>query len=455
MRWPAGARWLEPLTLDLIKDTPIDTLVVPFGAAAQDLRPLLDEARRRGLALVALVESSAGQVAARSAGFDAVAAPQVAQGMIPWTPRGEMPRGSAAPVLAVTGSVWPSVRASNTDRWAGGAGAASADAGPTGVPWVDTNGWFIQMARVLAPGKGIWIVVDPPEKQTTLRAETYALAVADAAAYGGRWVVTLDEGFASGIAAADASALGDWKALAGALRFFAARQHWSGYQPISIVGILSDFHGDNEFVSTEILNLISRRQVPFRVIEKSAVRAGSLDGLKAIIYSDQELPAAPLRKQLLAFVEAGGLLICPKGSAPLASGPSVPGAHGRFQVYKAGSGRIAVSTEDQIDPYVCAGDAHFLLGRRQDLVRIWNPGASNSYYAGPVAGRGSAILEVVSYTRRPVSDMSVYLSNPWRNARFLTLHSQQAQAVGPVKRPDGIEVHIPPFAVFCALELEG
>jgi hypothetical protein len=157
---------------------------------------------------------------------------------------------------------------------------------------------------------------------------------------------------------------------------------------------------------------------------------------------------------LLAFAQAGGLLVCTKGGASLASGPGVPGSHGRFQVHTAGSGRVAVSTEDQMDPYVCAGDVHMLLGRRQDLIRVWNPGAANAYYTAPAGGR-SALLEMVSYTRHQVSDMSVYLSKPWRSARFLTLNSQQAQAAGLVKRSDGIEVHIPPFAVFCALELEG
>jgi hypothetical protein len=455
MRWPTGARWLQPSALDLLKDTPIDSLVVTFSAAGQELKPLLDEARRRGIALVALIDGLAGLAAARAAGFDAIASPQAAQGVIPWTPRAGMPRDSAAPVLAVTGSVWPSVRTSNTERWAGGSGAAAAEAGPTGVPWVDSNGWFVQMARVLAPGKGIWIVAEPPAKLTNLRAETYALAVADAAAYGGRWVVTLDEAFASSLSAADAPALADWRALAAALRFFSAHHEWSTYRPLSALGILSDFHGDNEFLSTEILNLISRRQVPFRVLANSAQGAGSLEGLKAVIYADRELPAPPLRKQLLAFVQAGGLLVCPKGSASLASGPAVQGAHGRFQVYTMGSGRIAVSTQDQMDPFVCAGDAHILLGRRQDLIRIWNPGASSSYYASPAAGRGNALLQLLSYTRRPVSDMSVQLAHPWRSARFWTLGAQQAQAVDLIKKPAGVEVHIPPFAVFCALELEG
>ncbi len=453
MRWPAGDAWLRPAALDLLKDTPIDTLILPVAAAGQNSRALLDEARRRNIALVALTDGNSDPGAARAAGFDAVAAPKAAGSVIPWTPRGGMPRNSAAPVVAVTESVWPAVRSGRMGE--GEATAAPVQAGPTGLPWVDSNGWFIQMARILAPGKGVWIVADPPAKLTTLRGETYALAVADAAAYGGRWIVTLDEGFASSLSAADGSARADWKTLAGALNFFAARQQWSGYQPISVVGVVSDFHGDNEFLSTEILNLMSRRQVPFRVIEKSALRAGTLNGLKMIIYADGQLPAGTLRSEMEAFAKAGGLLVCPKACAALASGSAVTAAHGRFQVYTAGSGRIAVSTEDQMDPYVCAGDAQILMSRRLDQVRLWNLGAANTYYAGAASGRGGAVLQLLSYTRRPIADMSVQFARQWRAARFWTLGAEQAKPVELIQRPAGVEVRCPEFAVFCALELEG
>ncbi|HSW50304.1 MAG TPA: hypothetical protein VLH09_09030, partial [Bryobacteraceae bacterium] len=246
----------------------------------------------------------------------------------------------------------------------------------------------------------------------------------------------------------------DWKTLAGALKFFAAHQQWSAYQPIAVVGVVSDFHGDNEFLSTEILNLLSRRQVPFRVIEKSTVRAGTLDGLKLVIYADDQLPAGTLRAQLEAFAKAGGLLVATKPCAALASGPATAAAHGRFQVYTAGSGRIAVSTEDVMDPYVCAGDAQVLLSRRFDPVRLWNLGAANTYYAGPASGR-EGVLEVLNYTRRPVSDMSVQFARPWRSARFWTLGAGEAKPLELVQRPAGVEVHCPPFSVFCTLELGG
>jgi hypothetical protein len=450
MRWPAGARWFEPAALDLLKETPIDCLVVPWSAAsgAGSLRPFLSEAAKRELALVALADSAAGQAAARAAGFAAVASPEAGSGVIPWMPRAKMPRNSASPVLAVTESVWPSVKGGGEELR-----AAAREAGPTGVPWVDSNGWFIQMARVLAPDKGIWAVVDPPAKVLTLRGETYALAVADAAAYGGRWVLTLDDEFSTGLAGGDAAAQADWKKVAAALRFFAAHPEWNAYRSIASMGVVSDFEGANEYLSTETLNLVARRHVPYRVIEKSKVGPNSLAGLKVVCYTDEDAPAPALAKALVAFAQAGGLVVVSKKSASLATGPGVTASHGRFEVHTAGKGRIAVSTEPDIDPFMLVGDAHILLSRRQDLMRVWNPGAANSFYAAP-AGGAKAVLEILSYTRRPAQDMCVWLSRSWRSARMRTLGAGEPADVKLVPKPPGVEMNLPPFTLFCAIELE-
>ena len=453
MRWPTDPRWLALAALDVLKESPIDCLIVPWSPAGPDLRPFLGEAGRRGMALVALLPASADPAAALAAGFDAVTSSEAGQKRIPWTTRSAMPYSSTAPVLAATDNVWPSVKANRVEGWAGGAGAAAFEAGPTGVPWVDSNGYFIQMARALAPEKGIWIVADAPDKINGSRAEAYALAVADAVVYSGRWVLALDDAFAAELITGAGSGPADWKHVVESLRLFAAHQEWSAYRPFGCVGIVSDFRGDNEFLSGETLNLISRRHVPFKVLEKSKLRDDSFAGLKAIIYADGDLPDAALRKRFLAFTQAGGLLICPKSSASLASGPGVPDAHGRFAVTKLGSGRIAIATDDQIDPFLYVVDSHIMLGRRHDLVRIWNPGAANSYYAGSPDSR-KGLLQIISYTRRPVADMSVQLSMPWSSARFVTSGAADAAPLKPIKKSDAVEFNLPSFTVYCALELE-
>ena len=70
--------------------------------------------------------------------------------------------------------------------------AAGATAGPTSLPWVDSNGAVLQIARALAPDKTVWIDFDPPQ-EAKQAAEAYMLAVADAASYGAKWAISLDD----------------------------------------------------------------------------------------------------------------------------------------------------------------------------------------------------------------------------------------------------------------------
>ncbi len=201
LRWPSGWAASAP---DLLKSTPINCLVVgsqPGGEA------VLEAARRQGLAV---------------AGLEGEAPPGVK--VIPCAERSRLNWAAPEAVLAVKDAVWPGIPQ-----------GPSAGGGPTGVPWVDSNGWFIQLGRVRAPAKTLWMAVELPAKSAFLRAAAYELAVADAEAYGARWVVALDERLRAGLPAGNQEALGTWKRIAAALEFFKARRQWhasllSGYR---------------------------------------------------------------------------------------------------------------------------------------------------------------------------------------------------------------------------------
>ena len=100
LRWPDS--WKDPAALDLLKGTPIDYLVIPKTA---ELEPVRVRAQQLGLHL---------------------AVPGVA------------PEG-----VQIVKGAWPGVAMGR-----GGGGAAS---GPTGVPWVDSNGWQVRLQSVLHP----------------------------------------------------------------------------------------------------------------------------------------------------------------------------------------------------------------------------------------------------------------------------------------------------------------
>lgn len=419
MRWPAS--WRDPARLDLLKGTPINCLLMP----GEDRELHAVRERAAGIGLKCLT----------AAGADAPAAPQ----QVRILPRSTVDWRAADSILAVSECVWPAV--------AGGSGGAQA--GPTGVPWVDSNGWFVQLLRTLAPGKPLWLVFEPPEK-TVVRAEAYALAVADCEAYGGRWVIALD-------AAAESDATGARQALEAAgraLRFFEKQARWRAFVPRAVLGVLSDFAGENREVGYELLNLLARRPLPFRVLEKRPGAMPALTGLKAVVYPDQQAPEPPLRERLLAFVRSGGLLV----SGPHwggAEGVEAPGdVYGRFTVRRVGSGRLAVAKEELSDPYLAALDVHLLLGHEHDLVRLWNGGSLNVHYTAPEAG-GEALLQLVNYTtRRAAHPVTVGLTERYRAARFWRLDAATPEPLKIERAARGIELPLPEFSVYAAIELE-
>src|ERR1700683_2936428 len=135
MRWPAA--WRDGSALDLIKGSAIDFLLIEKGDEFESVRT---QARQAGLRIGVPDEAPSG-------------------------------------VTLVKGQ-WPGGRTARSD-------AGRVSAGPTGDPWVDSNGWQIQLAAALHADTAVWVNAPPPDN---LRASAgaYLIAVADSGAYCGR-----------------------------------------------------------------------------------------------------------------------------------------------------------------------------------------------------------------------------------------------------------------------------
>ena len=334
MRWPDT--WKDAASLDLVKGTGIDYLLIPKGSE------------------FAAVRARALQLGIRS---------------------GE-PDNAPDGVIILKGA-WPGV------QMVRGRGSSS---GPTGNPWVDSNGWAIRLNSALHPGQTAWVNA-PPATQAFITADSYLIAIADSAAYGGRWIVSLDAPLAQGLAAGKAASLASWKRLTATAGFFAAHQAWRDYNPVAVAGVVSDFAGDNADFSDELLNLMGRAGLHYRVLLKDKITAPSFESLRAVSYTDQTPPASELRRQIMNFVQAGGLLVAsPKwGEAPGSPLAGCPVAG--YSLRAVGKGRIALAESEPMDPYAWAADAALLVSHRYDLVRFWNSGAACSFYTKSPDGK--------------------------------------------------------------------
>jgi hypothetical protein len=397
LRWPAV--WTDPALLRLVKGAAINYLIVDGGPA---LRAVRERAREAGLHV--------GEPGAPPAGIRVI--------------KGE----------------WPGVRMTRTGA------VDETSAGPTGAPWVDSNGWKVRLEAARYPDSGFWVDA-PPKPSMNLMSHFCLIAIADAAVYGARWIITLDDVLARGIAGGDPKALAVWKTVVAASGFFAGRRAWADYAPKAVAGIVSDFGGVNEYFSQELLNLMARAGQQYRILLKD--RPVELAGLRAVVYADAEPPAPALREQVLRFVEAGGMLI----TVPAWGGEAGEAAHPRFTVRALGKGKVAASKEAPEDPYVFANDAAVLVSHRYDQVRIWNGGAVAAYCTqSPEAKR--TLAQLVFYADRGPDWGSVRVAGRYRRAVMMTVDRPAPRQVEMVAETDAVEIHMPPVSQYVALELE-
>jgi hypothetical protein len=307
--------------------------------------------------------------------------------------------------------------------------AAQADAGPTGKPWVDANGWIVELARALEPAREVWLDFAPP---AMARPEGYLLAAAEAEAYGAHWILP--------------SASPNNDALVAALEYFADHADWRDWETVAALGVVSDFRGANHFLATEFLNLAARRPLPCRILA-SPPEPGSL---RAIVVVEAGTISDDWRRKTTRFAEAGGLVIAPAGFFTATSGEMRLGYHTR----QVGRGEIAQPAAKWVDPYLLVNDAHFLLGREHDVFRLYNATSMNCHYAASADGR-RAVAHLLNYSLRPGSHpVTLATARRYRSARLYTLESPKAAAVAVESTRYGAEVGLPPFGPYAAIELE-
>lgn len=302
-------------------------------------------------------------------------------------------------------ALWPSVRVNRR---------GGEEAGPTGLPWVNANGWQIRMLQFRDATRGVLVDAKP---DANARPAAYVLQVADAMAYGATAVVNHTPE--------------SWPAVQQAIRFFLTHAEWWSWEPVAAVAVISEFAGEIEASAGECLNLLTRRQVGIRLTSPGDVTSLARVGAAAWVSS------APVPMETyLPWIRGGGTLI----------------VHGKGGTRVEGKGRVIERPEPWADYYAAAAGIHLALTRRTDVVRLWNAGSFNSFYqADPTGKRG--VLQLINYAgNRGSDDTSVWIARPWKKAVLTTFDKQTALKTTATN--GGIEIPLPALGVYAAIELE-
>jgi len=414
MRWPS--QWRDSSTLQRLSNTPINCLLIE---GPDPLRSVVEQAQKNGIRVIHGTSELSG--------------------------------------ITVVQGEWPGIRLSRSG------GRNTASSGPTGLPWVNSNGWEIRLVAALNPKSTIWVDVTPKDPSVS-----YQLCVADVAACGGNWIISLDDQLAAGIERGDAEPMETWKGLVESVEFFATHNDWPSYGGSAVVGVLSSFSGEDKALSWEVVKLLNRTTEQYRIIPNGSFSANSLSGLQAVLCPESDLPGGGIRKQLLDFVQNGGLLITRSAWHGIPGTPA-DWDHPRYAGRVLGKGSVAVAkSKDAADPYMMANDAVVLVSHRFDLLRLWNTGSVSAYLSEAPDGK-RAVVQMVFYAREmngamaahgPVN-VSVRVAGRYRTARLLTFDKQPLalgqpddHGIGMVVYDDSVELHLPPLSHYGAVELD-
>ena len=455
--------WERPSTLDFLKGTPINCLVVDWAngkpedsAQQQTLIPLVEAGRQLGLSFVGKVTGKEGAgvavAAARAAGLSAVILGNASGQsfdlpVILQLAHEEVSEQTASTIFTTNENVWPGVSLEAME-------GDNAIAGPTANPWVNSNAWFSMLASVLAPGKTQWLDFDPPDSSSLLRPANYGLAIADSRTYGSHWIISLDDKLRAAIPKGDPKAKAIWEKLCEMLTFFERHEEWEGFKSEGMLEVISDFRGDNAYMSGEVLNLLNRRQVQFQILLRAKPLPAAGQDLKALLWLDKEEPTVEQYSQLLGFVRQGGLLIAAAYWGPPEVKPIKGDSSLHYDMYNLGAGQIAVAEEGFQAPDQVAVDTQLLLSHRTDIVRLYNPGSVNCHSSIDPAHK-KRLVQIVNYSEKPAESVTLWVNVQVKSAPLWKPGENSTVTLPGTAAAPGTDFGLPTLSVYCAVEFEG
>jgi hypothetical protein len=411
------ARWAvsDPQSLDLLKDTPINCLLLEqpqwssaFNKAAVarritvlgvihaegggDLSQTVRTAAEQSLQGVVLegdFEAAQAQAAKAVAGEKGLA-------FLLLPSRRFVDFNGDSLVLGTSQGVWPGIQVvdeKNKDE---------AHAMPSGGPWIDTNAGFLRYARAMRPQAEFWMGVRPPEKQV-LKADRYFGAIADAAMLGARWIVALDSDFSTRLHAGDAAAVRDFKRIGAHLQFYEDARQYRDLPPYGQLAVVQDA-SNGALLSGSILDMISVKHTPVRPVPGERLTLEALRGASMAVNLDPEILSPEKKEVLKNFARGGGTVL---------NGP--PG----WKMPATSKNMLTVDKEEVEKLDDIWKEMNSMIQRRNLGVRLFNVSAMLSFFQASPDGK-QAVLHLVNYSGYPVEAVTAHVLGRYKKAWVVT-----------------------------------
>lgn len=456
--------WYDLATLDLLKGTPVNCLLVTWSAGGS---PEMERAQRaavsayaraaqvRGLAVLGLVQASAAADALFSATVEAGLDGLVLEGA--FTGREALAttlrqlareKGMRLVLVAVDERHRPASEpgvAAIADGVPAGVRdlGAEAEASPSSEPWIDFNFWLVQSVRAAKGPRPVWLMHTLPPQAVPA---DYVRAVSDAAATGGRWVLALNDELRHGLRTTQAAAIESWRQIAASLAFVQDRATWYAYATRAVCGFVQDSTGGDVPASGTTLRLAVRSRIPLRIIERSQLTSRALEGLRAVHAVDLGQLSDAERAILGQYAQAGGVLVVGSSWQKV----DIP-EHQDLLVRAAGTGRVAL-VRDEADPGEVAKSLVDLIGRDNLGVRLFRAASVLGHMSVDATG-AEVLVHLLNYASYPAESVLVRVKGEFRKAQ---LHVPGSPPVDLRLEPDAgrVEVTVGRLPVYGVVRFE-
>jgi hypothetical protein len=285
--------------------------------------------------------------------------------------------------------------------WSGAAmpeRAESVTAGATARPWVNANGYRIGYLRALYPGRPPILGYSPdaeagvkPDKPPALA--SLELALVDAWAAGGNYVLTLTPEHRRQLLSGNAEALAVWQALGRTARWL--RENAALLRQPTLANITQLV--ENGDTTAELASLMYRQNASPRLVDAAHPPEPDPQHCAVLVAAGIRPPNAAVAERILAHAEAGATVVTDAAGEDAwwhKQGWRPERIFEDRTFYRAGRGRLVHYSQAIQDPGDFAFDVIDLAGPSRP-VRLWDNGAVIALSSRKSGGE--AVLRAVNY----------------------------------------------------------
>ncbi len=319
---------------------------------------------------------------------------------------------------------------------------------PTAQPWIDTNVALIKVEQRFRRSQvPLYTFSWGDQGQRGMpTAADYSLAIAEAGASHADLVLKLDEHLQRALNNHDSEAWSLWNQVRSVVNFsvYGAKGNWD---PDANVAVAVDKPDTND----EVLNLLSRHNIPFQVFAAEDLKTEDLKGFDVLIAVVK--PERKIVERIDSFARRGMtvVMVDAHDHYPWQSSQALQ-VNEHTNSYIVGNGKILELSETVSDPEVFAQDIRRLLGNRNALLSLWN---GLTTIVQPYKDRDGTekLLEFVNYSGEPVR-LQVRVKGSFKSIGFESPRHGCCESLAPVIHDGFTEFVIPELTIAGRVHLE-